>query len=137
MLPLSADQDEPQRAEQRHRSRRERRRRLGADYFPEECYSRECRLLLQRKLAVAEEVEDEAQRLFEKEVPSGWIGEAVMKGLRELDQVAYVRFASVYRDFATLDELFGEMQREIDRRRLQDPAQQELFALWRARGADT
>jgi transcriptional repressor NrdR len=88
-------------------------------------------------IKLAEEVEDEAQRLFEKEVPSGWIGEAVMKGLRELDQVAYVRFASVYRDFATLDELFGEMQKEIDRRRLQDPAQQELFALWRARGADT
>ena len=85
---------------------------------------------------LAEEVEEEAQRQFEKEVPSRWIGDAVMTRLRELDQVAYVRYASVYRDFATLDELFGEMQKEIDRRRLQDPAQQELFALWRSKTAE-
>lgn len=81
---------------------------------------------------LAEEVEEEAQRLFEKEVPSRWIGEATIKRLRDVDQVAYVRFSSVYRDFATLEELFGEMQQEIERRRLQDPSQQELFSLWRS-----
>ena len=77
---------------------------------------------------IAEDVEDEAQRVFEKEVPAGWIGQNVMSRLRELDQVAYVRFASVYRQFSTVDELFGEMQREMERRRaVGDPDQGELF----------
>ena len=77
---------------------------------------------------IAEDVEDEAQRIFEKEVPAGWIGQNVMSRLRELDQVAYVRFASVYRQFSTVDELFGEMQREMERRRAAgDPDQGDLF----------
>ena len=80
---------------------------------------------------IAEEVEDEAQRVFEKEVPVGWIGQNVMSRLRELDQVAYVRFASVYRQFSTVDELFGEMQQEMQRRRAAgDPDQRELFSPW-------
>lgn len=87
-------------------------------------------------LKLAEEVEDEAQRLFEKEVPGSWIGQAVMGRLRELDQVAYVRFASVYREFSTVDELFGEMQRVIDERRLLDPGQGELFTVRRLPGGD-
>ncbi len=80
--------------------------------------------------SLAEEVEDEAQRVFEKEVPVSWIGQAVMSRLRELDQVAYVRFASVYREFATVDELFGEMQRVIDHRLSTDPGQGDLFVPW-------
>ena len=77
--------------------------------------------------SLAEEVEDEAQRRFEKEVPVGWIGQQVMRRLRDLDQVAYVRFASVYREFATVDELMGEVQRVLEQRRLADPGQGDLF----------
>lgn len=47
---------------------------------------------------------------FDKEVPVGEIGERVMNGLRGLDSVAYVRFASVYRRFEEADEFVHEVQ---------------------------
>ena len=47
----------------------------------------------------------------EREVPSRMIGEAVMGKLRELDEVAYVRFASVYRSFQDLSEFQDELNR--------------------------
>lgn len=53
----------------------------------------------------------------ETEIPSSTIGEFVMEGLRGLDAVAYVRFASVYRDFreaADFQEVLGEISREDD-----------------------
>jgi transcriptional repressor NrdR len=53
----------------------------------------------------------------ESEVPSSMIGECVMEGLRGLDPVAYVRFASVYRDFreaADFQEVLGEIARDAD-----------------------
>ena len=45
----------------------------------------------------------------ERELPSRAIGEAVMKRLKEIDQVAYVRFASVYRDFQDISEFQDEI----------------------------
>jgi len=45
------------------------------------------------------------------EIPSKEIGEQVMQKLREADEVAYVRFASVYRDFKDMDEFFHELER--------------------------
>lgn len=48
---------------------------------------------------LAEKVSDEINEQFEGEVPGMAVGERVMEGLRELDEVAYVRFASVYRRF--------------------------------------
>jgi len=45
----------------------------------------------------------------ERELPSRAVGEAVMQALRKLDAVAYVRFASVYRDFQDLDEFKDEI----------------------------
>jgi transcriptional repressor NrdR len=62
-------------------------------------------------------VENEA-----KEVPSEAIGERVMRALRELDEVAYVRFASVYRRFRDLDEFRTELDK-IARARLAEGAQ--------------
>ena len=47
----------------------------------------------------------------EREVPSRMVGEAVMGKLRELDEVAYVRFASVYRSFQDLSEFQDELNR--------------------------
>lgn len=57
------------------------------------------------------------QALGEREVKSRVIGEKVMEELRSLDQVAYVRFASVYRSFQDL----SEFQKEIDRLQKQRP----------------
>ena len=48
---------------------------------------------------LAEKVSDEINEQFEGEVPGMAVGERVMDGLRELDEVAYVRFASIYRRF--------------------------------------
>lgn len=51
----------------------------------------------------------------EREVTTRAIGELVMEELRKLDQVAYVRFASVYRQFKDLDELLAEVTKVIGR----------------------
>jgi transcriptional repressor NrdR len=57
---------------------------------------------------------DEIERaLFsgsEHEVPSQMIGEAIMERLKKLDEVAYVRFASVYRQFKDLNEFMDELK---------------------------
>src|SRR5512141_2709613 len=54
-------------------------------------------------------VERELQELGEKEIRTSAIGEAVMRRLRELDEVAYVRFASVYRAFRDVGEFMTEL----------------------------
>ena len=78
-------------------------------------------------LRVADEVEDEAKASYEREVPSTVIGQLVIQKLRRLDQVAYVRFASVYRQFKTLDDLVDEAKAVLDARRFEDPEQGRLF----------
>ena len=50
-------------------------------------------------------------RTGEREVPSRAIGEAVMDALRDLDQIAYIRFASVYRKFEVVSEFRDEVER--------------------------
>lgn len=56
---------------------------------------------------IVEEIHDK----FDKEVPSMAIGERAMEGLRQLDQVAYVRFASVYRRFQEATEFVQEVKK--------------------------
>ena len=51
------------------------------------------------------------------EVPSRYLGELVMEELRHVDQVAYVRFASVYREFEDVTEFMRELEVMLDRRR--------------------
>jgi len=53
----------------------------------------------------------------EREVDSRLIGEMVMERLRELDDVAYVRFASVYRRFADVESLAQEIEKLLERKR--------------------
>lgn len=60
-----------------------------------------------------DEIERSLQELGEKEVPSTKIGDAVLAKLRETDEVAYVRFASVYLSFKDAGELMNEVQRLI------------------------
>ena len=59
-------------------------------------------------------VEAELLGLGTQEVPSSAIGEVVLKHLKELDQVAYIRFASVYREFADISDLHAAVERLMD-----------------------
>ena len=54
--------------------------------------------------AAVERIEEKLLNLGQREVPSARIGELVMRELRKLDKVAYVRFASVYRSFEDIDD---------------------------------
>ena len=58
-----------------------------------------------------DEIETEIFNKKEKEVPSTLIGEIVMDKLKELDAVAYVRFASVYREFKDIDTFMDELKK--------------------------
>lgn len=62
---------------------------------------------------IADKVEEDIFRNFDKEVLSAFIGESVMKHLRVIDKVAYIRFASVYRDFKDAGELIEEVSEVI------------------------
>lgn len=64
---------------------------------------------------VADRVEEDIFRSFDKEVSSAFIGESIMKHLRGADKVAYIRFASVYRDFKDAGELIEEVSQVIER----------------------
>lgn len=59
---------------------------------------------------VVEDITLGIQRDYDKEVPSEEIGRRVMAELRRLDQVAYVRFASIYRKFKDVDEFVAEIR---------------------------
>ena len=61
-------------------------------------------------------IERDLQDSGEKEVPSSRIGDAVMAALRNLDDVAYVRFASVYRSFRDVVERMEELKSLVDAR---------------------
>lgn len=60
--------------------------------------------------AVVTEIERKLQGMGEKEIPSSVIGEEVMKRLPDVDEVAYVRFASVYRSFRDIAEFMDELK---------------------------
>ena len=60
--------------------------------------------------ALVSEIENDVYQNMEREVPSAYIGELVMKRLRKLDPVAYVRFASVYRDFKDASDFVEEVE---------------------------
>lgn len=64
---------------------------------------------------VANKIEADVQDRGQKEVESNVVGEAVMDALRELDGVAYVRFASVYREFRDLDEFMDTLRDILER----------------------
>jgi transcriptional repressor NrdR len=78
-------------------------------------------------LRLAEEVEEEIFRTHDREVLSSLVGQLVTERLRRVDQVAYVRFASVYRQFKTLEELVDEAKAVLEAHRYDDPDQGKLF----------
>jgi transcriptional repressor NrdR len=59
---------------------------------------------------IISEIETDVAENFEREVPSRYIGEKLIDALRQLDQVAYVRFASVYREFQDVNDFVEELQ---------------------------
>ncbi|MEW6745051.1 MAG: transcriptional regulator NrdR [Planctomycetota bacterium] len=65
---------------------------------------------------VVNRIESQLNEMFDKEVSSRFIGQLVMKELRELDQVAYVRFASVYREFKDINQFLEELRPLLDKR---------------------
>ena len=71
---------------------------------------------------IAGELEEEGYR----EIPSTAIGAKLMRRLEEIDHVAYVRYASVYRQFEDVGEFIDEVKR-LDERKMRDPRQAELF----------
>ena len=61
--------------------------------------------------SIADDIEQELQSSLEREVSTVAIGEMVMSRLKEVDEVAYVRFASVYRQFADVKNFMQELER--------------------------
>ena len=66
--------------------------------------------------ALAESVAKKIYNSMEQEVTSKAIGEMVMEGLKELDEVAYVRYASVYRSFKDISSFMAELQQMMERK---------------------
>ena len=69
---------------------------------------------LQQLEAICDEVEGMAHDLPDREIAISMIGEHVVERLRELDDVAYVRFASVYRQFKDINEFMAELKDLLD-----------------------
>ncbi len=63
---------------------------------------------------IADKVEEDIFKECDKEVASSFVGDSVMRHLREIDKVAYIRFASVYRDFMDAGELIEEVSHVIE-----------------------
>jgi transcriptional repressor NrdR len=75
----------------------------------------------------AEEVIQELEQDFQREIPSHVIGGKVMDKLHQLDEVAYVRYASVYRSFQDIGEFIDEIQ-SLGRKHKRSSLQPELFS---------
>jgi transcriptional repressor NrdR len=75
------------------------------------CYKRP--VSVEQVQQITDKVEEDIFRRFDKEVTSSFIGDSVMTHLRIVDKVAYIRFASVYRQFRDAGELIEEVSRAI------------------------
>ena len=74
---------------------------------------------------IVSSIETEIYNNYDKEVSSKHIGQLVMKRLREVDQVAYIRFASVYREFKDVSDFVEEVQPMLDRERKEREEKQQ------------
>lgn len=66
---------------------------------------------IEKQEMLVDDIEREIQKKFEKEVSSKEVGELVMKELYNLDEIAYVRFASVYRQFRDVSQFMKELKK--------------------------
>lgn len=76
------------------------------------CYKRP--VSAEQVQAIADKVEEDIFKHSDKEVSSVFVGESVMKNLRNVDKVAYIRFASVYINFTDAGELIEEVSQAIN-----------------------
>lgn len=90
-------------------SREQYDRRKIQDGITRACYKRP--VPVEKIESVMDEIETEVFNREEKEIPSSLIGEIVMDKLKDLDAVAYVRFASVYREFKDVDTFMDELKK--------------------------
>jgi len=77
------------------------------------CLERSCEKLpipSERIAALAESIEQEVREVHEREVPSRFLGELIMMRLRQLHKVAYVRYASIYREFREPQDFMDELR---------------------------
>ncbi len=77
-------------------------------------------------MSLVDQTEEEIFRRFDKEVPSSQIGDIVSAKLRRIDKVAYIRFASVYREFRDVGEFLDEV-RDLRETPSEVPGQHDLF----------
>jgi len=70
---------------------------------------------LEKLEQLVDDVETQLRNNLDREVSTSLIGELVLERLRQLDEVAYVRFASVYREFSDVGNFFKELQKLTDR----------------------
>jgi transcriptional repressor NrdR len=89
------------------------------------CYKRQ--VSPQQLQEIVNEVEEELLSRHEKEVAAVDIGKELAERLKHLDQVAYVRFASVYKQFRDLDDFLEEVREVIDTSQTRSPGQRRLF----------
>lgn len=90
-------------------SREQYDRRKIQDGITRACYKRP--VPVEKIESLMDEIETEVFNREEKEIPSSLIGEIVMEKLKDLDAVAYVRFASVYREFKDVDTFMDELKK--------------------------
>ena len=76
---------------------------------------------LEKVQEIADSVEREIRQRGESEIDSTIIGEIVMNHLEQTDQIAYVRFASVYRQFADVNNFMQELQRIMNKNNTINP----------------
>lgn len=63
---------------------------------------------------MVDDIEKDLYNSLDKEIPSNYIGEKIMNKLKDIDEVAYVRFASVYRQFKDLNTFMEELKKILD-----------------------
>lgn len=83
-------------------------------------------LTLEAQEKAVEEIIHDLETNYAREIPSSVIGAKVMEKLHQLDEVAYVRYASVYRHFQDIGEFINEIQ-SLERRPKKSVLQPELF----------
>lgn len=66
---------------------------------------------------IVQTIELNLQNSLEREVSSSYIGELSMKALRQIDEVAYIRFASVYKEFKDVHEFMNELKNFLDEKK--------------------
>ena len=70
---------------------------------------------LQELERAVDEIETQLQNSLDREIPASRIGECAMEKLRDLDEIAYIRFASVYRQFKDIGSFHEEIQKLMDK----------------------